>query len=230
MKWRFSLCLAVLLAAGLASCGGGDDNVGTDGVRPTATAASRERPTATAAQVQALAAVQVPGFTAGAPSTTALGAAVMVTVSQKTAGGVELFVRANFAPCDATVCTALDAVGYQSPDVQANLRSVLPAVHKDNPNLRWEFGEVALSKQATGLYYYALSYVETRTADGNVSRATVDSYRAWYHNGSVYVTLEVFARSPVSALSQADLEKTMTKAEAEQAARAVFAAIEPKLP
>ncbi|MBK9342464.1 MAG: hypothetical protein IPN07_05325 [Dehalococcoidia bacterium] len=83
---------------------------------------------------------------------------------------------------------------------------------------------------AKGLYYFAQSYVETRGAGWSVSRSSANSYRAWFHNGGTLVSLDVFSRSSDSILSVADLEKRMTKAEAEKAARDVFAVIGPKLP
>jgi hypothetical protein len=221
---------AVLLALPLllAACGG--DN--GDDPRPsrTATNESGSRPTATSAQIADLAKVAVPGYSAETRGDTLLGAAVTYLSAKKTAGGADLMVRATFAACDEFVCTSLNPSTYKDATVQDSLKSVLPSVHKENPDLRWEFGEADLSPKAKGLYYYALSFVEEKGNDGSVSRSSANSYRAWYHNGSAYVTLEVFSRSPVSSLSLADLEKTMTKAEAEQAAKDVFAALEPKLP
>lgn len=215
---------ALLLAA---ACGGDDDGSDDSG-NPTRPPSSGDVPTATSEQVEDLANVPVPGYSAEGRGDTVLGAAVTHLAAAKTAGGADLMVRVNIAACDDFVCR--DPAEYQTPDVQESLKSVLPATHKENPALRWEFGEVQLSNTANGLYYYALSYVETKTSDGGTSRASANSYRAWYHNGGAYVTLEVFSRSPISPLSLADLEKTMTKAEAEKAAREVFAALEPKLP
>lgn len=217
--------LAVLFATACGSDDGGESNPGDDATSP----ASSTAPTATDAQIAVLARVQVPGYSVSEPGGTLLGAAVTHTATKKTAGGAELTVRVSLAPCDDFVCAGLDATEYETPAAQDNLKSVLPTTHKENPALHWEFGEVALSPSATGLYYYAVSYVES-TAAGGVSRSSANSYRAWYHDGGTYVTLEVSARSPASPLSQADVEKAMTKAEAEQAAKDVFAALEPKFP
>ena len=224
-----ALILLLPVCLVLAAACGGDDG-GEAREAPERSGASAGAPTATAAQVADLAGVAVPGYTAASGGETLLGASVIHTRNTKTAAGADLLVRANIAPCEELICASLNLAEYQSADVQANFKQVLPRAHIDNPDLRWEFGEVALSKDATGLYYYALSYVETKGADGGVSRSSANSYRAWYHNGGTYITLEVFSRSPVSPLSAADLEKQMTKAEAEGAAKAVFAALEPHIP
>jgi hypothetical protein len=207
------------------ACGGGDDGRAS----PAQRTSTQSAPTATDAEVQALAKVPIPGYATEEGGTTLLGVAAVYRAEKPTAGGAQLYVRANFAPCDDFVCASLDPKDYQSAEAQDNMKSVLPAAHKANPDLLWEFGTVKLSNDATGLYYYALSYLEQTTGAG-VSRSSANSYRAWYHNGSVYLTLEVFARGTDGPLSRADVEKSMTKAEAEAAARAVFATLEPKLP
>jgi hypothetical protein len=80
------------------------------------------------------------------------------------------------------------------------------------------------------LFVYAISYVEEKNVDGTVSRSSANSFRAWYHNGGAYVTFEVFSRHGDPILSQGELESRMTRAEAEKAARDVYAALAPKLP
>ena len=219
------LCLALAITLAVAGCRGDDDDssVADD-------AGTGPLPMATDAQVQALTHVAVPGYSILETGTTVLGAAVTYAAEAKTAGGAALFVRTNIAPCDDFICASLDPAEYASDDAQDNLKSVLPAVHKDNPDLLWEFGEVQLSPDATGLYYRALSYTESPSGGGSTARSSANAYRAWYHNGSVYVTFEVFARSAASPLSKADVEKLMTGAEAEKAAGDVFAALEPRFP
>jgi hypothetical protein len=223
MRWPAALLFLPLLAA--VSCGGdgGDDSVAL----PTATA--EPAGTATVGQVLALTELPIPGYRTTEVRETVLGVAVVYTAENKTAGGAELFVRANYAPCDSFVCGSLDPGDYASAEAQDQLKSVLPAAHKSNPDLVWEFGPVELSGRAEGLYYYTLSYLEEE-AGGGVSRSSANSYRAWYHNGSVYVTLEVFARAAAAPLSRGDVARLMTKAEAEEAAREVFVVLEPELP
>jgi len=221
----FLLALFSVLTLLAAACGDGGED---DAAREASPAAHDTRP-ATEAEIQALASIPIPGYVTEQTGATLLGAAATYHAAQKTAGGADLFVRANFAPCDGFVCASLDPKDYTAPAAQDGLKSVLPPAHRDNPALLWEFGQVQLSSGARGLFYYALSYLEGATTTG-VSRSSVNTYRAWYHNGAVYVTLEVFARGTSSPLSRADVEKLMTRAEAERAARDVFAALEPQLP
>ncbi len=231
---RLLLVLSALLAFLAVACGDDDSSTATgepDATgTPAAAASARGGRTATAAELQELARLQVPGYTSSGAGATLTGAGAVYTATGKTAGGAELSVRVLLGPCDAFVCGSLDPKQYETAEAQRNIKSVLPAAHLENPALRWEFGPAQLAPSAAGLYYYAVSYLETKGADGSVTRSSVNSYRAWYHNGAVVITFEVFARNPVADLSLSDVEKRMTKAEAERATREVFAVYGPKLP
>lgn len=232
---RLLTVIAALFALVAVSCGGsGDDDAGETTATATASPAGGSTaptaPTPSAVQVEEILKLSIPGYTASDSSLNPLGGSVTHTATAKTAGGASLQVRVQLAQCDAFICGSLDPKTYESAEAQRNLKSILPSAHLENPALRWEFGAVQLSATSRGLYYFAQSYLETKGADGSVTRSSANSYRAWYHNGGTLVSLDVFARSSESILSQADLEKRMTKAEAEKAAKDVFAAIEPRLP
>lgn len=234
---RLLTVIAALFALFAVACGGGgDDDAGESTATATATTSpagsstTQAAPTPSAAQIEEILKLSIAGYTASDSSLNPLGGSVTHTATAKTAGGASLLVRAQIAQCDAFICGSLDPKTYESVEAQRNLKSILPSAHIENPALRWEFGAVQLSATARGLYYFAQSYLETKGADGSVTRSSANSYRAWYHNGGTLVSLDVFARSSESILSQADLEKRMTKAEAEKAAKDVFAAIEPRLP
>lgn len=228
---KLLIVTAVLLAFVSAACGGGgDDDAGAATPQGGGGSSTQSAPTPSATEIGELLKLAVPGYTASDSSLNLLGGALTYTADAKTAGGASLLVRVQLAQCDAFICGSLDPKAYEAAEAHRNLKSILPSAHIENPALRWEFGAVQLSNTAKGLYYFAQSYVETRGADGSVSRSSANSYRAWFHNGGTLVSLDVFSRSSDSILSVADLEKRMTKAEAEKAARDVFAVIGPKLP
>jgi len=231
MKRLLFLVCASLVLVPLAGCGGGDDSAGGNEPEDPTPAQGRvgDVPTPSAAQIEAMTQVQVPGYSSAEATKTLLGGAVTYIAQAKTAGGAELYVRVNVAPCDTFICRKIDVAEYADSEAQRSLKSVLPSAHIENPDLVWEFETIRLSPSADGLATYALSYLETKGSDGSVSRSSVNSFRAWYHNGGTFVTLEVFARSPQSVMSLGDLRARMTRAEAEKAAQEVFAALEPKL-
>lgn len=220
----FVLCVSAAL---LLAC---SDGGGESPTTATATEGASRSGTPTSAQLEALANLSVPGYTASDASLNLIGATVTYTADKKTGGDASILVRVTVAPCDSFICGKLDPKEYEDAGTQRTLKSILPSAHIDNPDLRWEFGAFKLSDQAAGLYYYALSYLESKGADGSVTRSSANSFRAWYHNGTILISLDVFSRSATSALSAADLQKRMPKAEAEQAARDVFAIFGPKLP
>ncbi|MGE0597891.1 MAG: hypothetical protein AB7J35_12110 [Dehalococcoidia bacterium] len=217
----------VLVALVTLSCGGGgedediDDSSGGDDSKD---ASSRATPTAE--DLVAIANTAVPGFEAVDPRATGLGATVVYSSETKTAGGAQVQVLVSLASCDPFICGKLDPEAYSSPEAQRNLKSILPTAHIENPDLRWEFGIVDLSGE-TGLYTYALSYVETKDNSGGTTRISANTYRAWYHDGRIFISMDVYARGATSVRSLADLEAGMSKAEAEKAAKDVFAALKP---
>lgn len=223
---RLAASTIVVLALVSSACGG-DDTESTDtSPRSTPTSASKQ-PTPTAAQLEAFSKQAVPGFTASDARVIPIGATVTYTSEAKNAAGAQVVVLVQVSACDAFTCASLDPATYSSAEAQRNLKSVLPSAHIENPALRWDFGALKLSPSATGLYTYGLSYLETKDASGGTTRTSANSYRAWYHDGRILMTMQVFSRGGSSVRSLADLEKEMTRAEAEAAAIKVFAALSP---
>ncbi len=209
--------------------GGGDDDSGDDDSPSGDTKNSSSSSTPTPEQLLAIVNTAVPGFTSLEPRNIPFGATVTFSSDRKTAGGAEVRVLVSVAACDRFICTKLDPESYSSPEAQRNLKSTLSTAHIENPDLRWEFGEVELGASATGLYTYGLSYLENKDSSGGTSRLSANSYRTWYHDGRTFISMDVFARSGSSVRSLADLKGEMSKAEAEQAAKDVFAALNPAL-
>lgn len=227
----FALLLVFAATFALAACGGDDDDeptaerTATAGAGSTATAPAG---TPAAANLEALIATEVPGFTRSDARTTPSGATVTYRSNTKTAGGAVALVLVTYSPCDPFICRKLDPAEYDTPAKQQNLKLDLAQVHIENPALVFEFAPVTLAPGRAGLSTYAVSYVETANSSGT-TRATALQYKAWYHDGSVFTTIQVFGREGESPRSQEDLAKLLTKAEGEAAAKAVFGAIVPLL-
>ncbi|MGE3075953.1 MAG: hypothetical protein AB7N24_08710 [Dehalococcoidia bacterium] len=218
----------VLVALVTLSCGGGgdDDDINEPSGDDSKDTSSRATPTSE--DLVAIANTAVPGFTALDPRGTGLGATVVYSSDTKTSGGANVQVLVSLVACDPFICGKLDPDQYSSPEAQRNLKSILPTAHIENPDLQWEFGTVDLSGE-TGLYTYALSYVESKDNAGGTTRLSANAYRAWYHDGRIFVSMDVYARGITSVSSVEDLEAGMSKAEAEKAAKDVFAALKPAL-
>lgn len=229
---KFVSGLLVLVALFSFACGGDDDDESADVAGSTSSPAKNDKDssakaTPTSEELEKIVHVEVPGFTALDPRTTPLGATVVYRSDATTAGDANVQVLVTVAACDPFICSKLDPNLYSSPEAQRNLKSNLSTVHIENPNLKWDFGQVDLSPSAKGLYTYALSYVESKDSSGGTSRASANGYHAWYNDGRTYISLEVFARGGDSPRSVAEVEGGMSKAEAEKAASDVFAALEP---
>lgn len=210
-----------------AACGDGDGDSGPDGGTGSPASPASGSATPTAEQLEELMKTEVPGFVRSDSRVAAGSGMVLYTSVTRTAGGANALVNVRLAACDPFLCGSLDPKDYASADAQKNLKSLLSQVHIESPALVWDFGRTELASGRTGLHTYALSYVETKDASGGVSRASANSFRAWYHNGGLHIMLEVFARGGDSAQSADDLKRRMSRAEAEEAAKHVFAAFAP---
>jgi len=217
----------VALLLFVAACGGDDDSDDSDDTGSNGNNAStKDQPTPNADELAEFTKITAPGFKAADGRIIPAGATITFSSEAKTAGGANVLVLARLAGCDPFVCGDLDPKKYETEELQSGLKSQLPPAHIENPDLVWSFGAAELSPSATGLYTYARSYIETKDASGSTTRTSANAYTAWYHDGGSLVTLEVFARGGDSITSLDDVERRMTRAEAEDAAKAVFAAIE----
>lgn len=227
---KFAVVLALALSLGFASCGGGGDDAEEPGASTNATtASSTSRPAPAAQELLAAVSGAVPGFTSSDIRGSAAGATAMFTSSATTAGGANVLVLVNVSACDPFVCGKLNPADYQSAESQRALKSTLPTAHIENPDLHWEFGAVQLAPGKSGLFTYALSYVETKDAAGGTTRISADAYRAWFHDERTVIAMEVFSRGGQAARSAAELERNMSRNDAEAAAKAVFAAVSASL-
>ena len=228
MKRSFLVLLSSFAIFAFPACGGGDDTGGEGAVAPaspspvTATAVTA-RATPSPAELQRLSTIEVPGFTRSDSRVVASAASITYTAAAKTAGGASLVATVRISGCDPFICATLDPTDYESAEAQRNLKSVLSTALAESPGLVWEFGSVELAPGKSGLHTYAVGYAETVAATGT-SRVSTNVYRAWYHDGYLHVSVEVSARGSAFPRSLAETVALMSRAEAGQAARDVFAA------
>lgn len=228
-KLLFGLCTAFSLVA-LVACGGDDDadndnGNGGGGRTPTSSAGSDATPTAE--DLERLSTTDVPGFTRSDSRVIASAANALYTSAETTAGGANILVTVRVAGCDPFICGTLDPQDYEGAEAQTNLKSVLSTALIESPGLVWDFGPTELAPGKTGLYTYAAGYLETKEASGT-SRVSANAYRAWYHDGNLHIFIEVFQRGGDSPQSLEDAKALMSMAQAEQAAKDVFAAFAPE--
>lgn len=224
-KLLLGLCAALSLFA-LAACGGDDDadndnGNGDGGTAPTSSVGSDATPTAE--DLERLSTIDVPGFTRSDSRVIASAANALYTSTEKTAGGANILATVRVAGCDPFICGTLDPTDYEGAEAQTNLKSVLSTALIESPGLVWDFAPVELAPGKTGLHTYAAGYLETKEASGT-SRVSANAYRAWYHDGNLHIFIEVVQRGGDSPQSLDDVKALMSMAEAEKAAKDVFAA------
>lgn len=230
-KLLFGFCAALSLFA-LVACGGDDDagngngnGNGGGGSGPTSSAGSDATPTAE--DLERLSTIDIPGFTRSDSRVIASAANALYTSTEKTAGGANILVTVRVAGCDPFICGTLDPKDYEDAEAQRNLKSVLSTALIESPGLVWDFGPTELAPGKTGLHTYAAGYLETKEASGT-SRVSANAYRAWYHDGNLHIYIEAFQRGGDSPQSLDDVTTLMSMAEAEKAAKDVFAAFAPE--
>lgn len=221
------LALFLVAAFALVACGGGgSDDAGkggkADGSAPAGAAPTSEQ------LLQAVSAT-VPGFTSSDIRAVPIGASATFASTATTASGANVLVLVQASACDPFICGKLDPAAYQSAEAQRSLKSALPTAHIENPELHWEFGAIELAPGKTGLFTYAVSYLESKDASGGTTRISANAYRAWFHDGRSLIAMDVFSRGGQSARSAADLQSNMSRSDAEAAAKTIFGGVYPAL-
>jgi hypothetical protein len=228
MKKPLLALLVAVSSLALAACGGDDDADNGNGGRsstPTSTVGSDATPTAE--DLERFSTIDVPGYARSDSRVIASAANALYTSAEKTAGGASILVTVRIAGCDPFICGTLDPKDYEGAEAQTNLKSVLSTALIESPGLVWDFGQTELAPGKTGLHTYAAGYLETKEASGT-SRVSANDYRAWYHDGNLHIFIEVFQRGSDSPQSLDAVKALMSMAEAEQAAKDVFAVFAPE--
>lgn len=198
------LALSLIAAVALAGCGDDDDD-GGESNGPWSQA-----------DLERLRASTVPGYTSDGGRM--LGTVAVVDyASPEDADGTSLHVTVRLDDCDPFSC--YDLATPIGPTELDNLKSNLPRVHIDNPDLVFQHGRFELAPGYEGFSFYSRSFVKTEGG-----RSSAHGLDVIYHDGQNNIGLKVFARGQGSPESEADLLAEMTEQEAGAAAREVFAA------
>lgn len=133
--------------------------------------------------LERLVAIEVEGYTLQNPTVTEFGNARVEYVEDDPAGPVALSAWVTFQDCDPFICSNLSS----EPDEEerANIRSLLPRIHIDNPDLVEEIGPDELAGR-TVLAAYFRSFV-----DQDDGQATANLYQAVAHDGANIISINV---------------------------------------
>ena len=219
---------AVLLTLALlgAACGGGDDSDDTSGVAaPEGGDEADSGGTAwTDADFERLITVTVDGYTITNANVSEFGNATVQYLEDAPSTTTALSALVTFQACDLFLCG--DLAAELDDEQRANLRTLLPAIHIENPDLVEEIGPVELAgRTALGIYFR--SYVAQD--DG---QATALSYRATTHDGTNLIAVQVtpdFASAGGLADSAEELAARMAPADGAAVAADVLAAFADEL-
>ena len=217
----------ITLGVAVAACGGGDSE-DADGATPDVansgiddTAGSESAGEAwTEADFERLIALEVDGYTITSGNVSEFGNATVQYLEDTPSTTVALAALVTFQACDPFVCSDLTA--ELDDQARENVRSLLPRIHIDNPDLVEEVGPTQIAgRPALGIYFR--SYVAQD--DG---QATALSYRAITHDGANLITVLVnpdFASAGGLADSAEELAARMSSADGAAVAEDVLAAL-----
>lgn len=184
-----------------------------DAPAPAPAARARLTPEALAA----LATREVPGFRRTSQRSGKSNAVVTFEGTTANARGFRPTVQVIVEHC--MFCTKLDVATWRA---NPNLKRTLSTVHLENPALVFEVDALDLGGR-TGIGVYKESFVATKNATGT-TRSSAHGLQAWFNDGVHQVMLEVSTRGPGLPDSLEEMRQSMSRAEMEAAARAVFTA------
>jgi hypothetical protein len=176
------LFVAILALLAVGACGGdasspggssGDGDGGQDASGAAWTDGDFER----------LVAIEVAGYTLQNPTVTEFGNARVEHVEENPAGPVALSARVTFQDCDPFIC--FDLASEPGERQRSNIRSLLPLIHIDNPDLVEEIGSDELAGR-TVLAAYFRSFV-----DRDNGHSTANVYQAIAHDGANLIAINV---------------------------------------
>ncbi|MBL9085863.1 MAG: hypothetical protein JNM10_01860 [Planctomycetia bacterium] len=186
-----------------------------DAPAPAPAPAARAR--LTPEQLAALATREVPGFRRTSQRSGKSNAVVTFEGTTANARGFRPTVQVIVEHC--MFCAKLDVAAWRANE---HLKRTLSTVHLENPALVFEVDALDLGGR-TGIGVYKESFVATKNATGT-TRSSAHGLQAWFNDGTHQAMLEVSARGPALPDSLEAVRESMSRAEMEAAARAVFAA------
>ncbi len=226
--------LAVASVLVFAACGGDSDDTDagagadtgiaddTDSVGSEPEASGRAE--WTDADFERLVALPIDGYTLESGEVSEFGNATSRYLENVPSTTVTLGALVTFDTCDPFLCT--DLAAELDEQARENLRSLLPTVHIENPDLVEEVGPTELAGR-TVLGIYFRSYVGRD--DG---QSTALSYRAITHDGTNLITVQVgpdFMAAGGLADSAEELAERMSPAEGAAVAEDILTALSAEL-
>ncbi len=237
MTRTLSLVCALPLALALAACGddpgyGAKQNPPTGGpLRPTAgplpgTPPASATPSAkqqlSAERFAELSKTEVPGFTRTSERSSKSNATMTYEGKDPNAQGWHPSATVLVEHC--VFCSKMDLAEWRA---NPNLKKLLSSAHAENPALVFQVDEIDLGGRK-GIAIYKESFVETKNESGT-SRSTAYGLQVWWNDGTHQVMIEVSPRGKPMAGSLEELRASLSRAEMEAAARALFAPLAPGL-
>lgn len=218
----------VVLLAVACGGGGGDSSDGGDSSSATGSAGGNGDvgPSGAAwtdVDLERLVATEIDGYTIRTANVTDFGNATVQYIENDPAGPVALSAFVTFQDCDPFVCT--DLLSELDEEARSNIRSALPRIHLDNPDLVEEIGWDELAGRPV-LTAYFRSFVDQ--PDG---QATAHRYQAVTHDGANLISISVSPDFGPDGLadSAAEMEERMDSADGAAVAEDILAAFSSEL-
>lgn len=240
MKRSLSIAFALPLALALAACGddsgyGSKKNPPTGGpLTPTSGAMTETpppaqpppppgipaRPLLPPERLAELSKTEVAGFKRTSERSSKSSATMTYEGATPNAQGWHAFATVMLEHC--VFCSKMDLATWRA---NPNLKRLLSSAHAENPALVFQVDEIELGGRK-GIAIYKESYVETKNASGT-SKSTSYGLQVWFNDGTHQVMIDVSPRGKPMASSVEELRASLTRAEMEAAARALFAPFAP---
>lgn len=222
LNWLLIAVFAVSLAA---ACGGKKEEKGEKKTGTAEKGGGGEQKggggaTIDEAKAKELAALDVPGFKRISDRATKTMAMPSFEAEAANDKGKKAYVDVIAQGCVA--CMPLDVDKWKANE---NLKSMLPRIHIDNPELVWDV-EAIEADGTKGIAIYKRSFVASE--DGK-SKGAAHGVQVHYHNGVNQLVVTVSARGGSMANSAEELAAEFTKEEFLDAAKKFLAAFGPKL-
>jgi hypothetical protein len=172
------------------------------------------------AKAKELAAIEVAGFKSGGARATKTMAMPSYDAEAANEKGKKIHVDVMAQGCVA--CMPLDVEKWKA---NPNLKSMLPKIHKDNPDLVWEVEEI----EAAGLKGISIYKRSFASSNEGKTKGTAHGVQVHYHNGVNQLVLTVSARGGGMANSAEELAASVSKDEFVAAAKKFLEAFGPKI-
>jgi hypothetical protein len=130
--------------------------------------------------------VELGGYTRESGSATDTSATATYLSQGMTDGGAQIQMTLDFTSCKAIDCPSVKPSDYEEEEAVQEVRDAsLPEFALNDPELFFQLGQIDVASGRQGMFHRAVSFVDD--ASGEPERFV--QYVAWYHNGSLLVTI-----------------------------------------